>query len=47
MEVMNIIQINATAIVMKRIEPQLFILFYKYQGQCPVNAPVTNDKGNN
>ena len=47
MEVMNIIQIKATAIVMKTIEPQFFILFYKCQGQCPVNAPVTNDKGNN
>ena len=31
---------------MKTIELQLFILFYKCQGQCPVNAPVTNDKGN-
>ena len=47
MEVMNIIQIKATAITPKTIQPQLFILFYKCQGQCPVNAPVTNDKGNN
>ena len=44
---MNIIQINVTTIAMKTIEPQLFILFYKCQGQCPVNALVTNDKGNN
>ena len=47
MEVMNIIQINVTTIATKIIEPQLFILFYKCQGQCPVNALVTNDKGNN
>ena len=47
MEVMNIIQIKVTANVPKTIELQLFILFYKCQGQCPVNAPVTNDKGNN
>ena len=47
MEVMNIIQIKETAIAMKTIELQFFILFYKCQGQCSVNAAVTNDKDNN
>ena len=44
---MNIIQINATAIVTKTIEMESFILFYNFQAQYAVNAPVTNDKGNN
>ena len=47
MEVMNIIQINVTTIVMKTIEMELFILFYNFQPQCAVNAPIKNDKGNN